>query len=74
MVAVRAYYDGHVFVPLGQMTFRVNQQAMVVVDELPLDAKKSCRGIAAKYANPALIEKESAVASLAFSEAENDVH
>ena len=45
----------------------MNWPAMVVVDETPIVAKKSCRGIASKYANPSLIEKESKVASLAFS-------
>lgn len=70
MIAVKAYYDGHVFVPLGKMQFKVNQQAMIVVDEQPAVAKKSCRGIASKYANPALIEKEADVASMTFAEAE----
>ncbi len=71
MVAVKAYYDGHAFVPLEKRLFKNQQPAIIVVDEeKPAAEKKSCRGIASRYANPALIEQEAAVASMAFSGAE----
>ena len=39
-------------------------------EEKPATEKKSCRGIASQYANPALVEQENEVASMAFSGAE----
>lgn len=71
MIAVKAYYDGHAFVPLEKRLFKNMQSAIIVVDEeKPATEKKSCRGIASQYANPALIEQESEIASMAFSGAE----
>ena len=68
MIAVKAYYNGRAFIPLERRSFLKNQQAVIVIDdsELPV-SNKTCRGIAAKYANPALIEKESQAISEAFS-------
>ena len=71
MIAIKAYYDGHAFIPLEKKLFKNRQSAIIVVDEeKTVTEKKSCRGIASQYANPALIEQESEVASMAFSEAE----
>ena len=68
MIAIKAYYDGHAFVPLEKRLFKNKQAAIIVVsEENPTTEKKSCRGIASKYANPSLIEQESAVAAMAFS-------
>ena len=71
MLAVKAYYDGKVFVPLGHMNFKLNQQAMIVVEDIPVTGKKSCRGIASKYANPQLIQQEEKIISEAFSGVQN---
>lgn len=67
MIAIKAYYDGNAFVPFENKFFRKNQTALIVVEETE-NLKTTCRGIASKYANPSLIEKESEIASLAFSE------
>ena len=67
MVAIKAYYDGHVFVPLGQVKFKKNQQAMIVVEETPVTTKKSCRGIAEKYAKPELVAQEEDFITETFS-------
>ena len=68
MIALKAYYDGHAFVPLEKRLFKNKQTAIIVVSEdNSIIEKKSCRGIASKYANPSLIEQESAVAATAFS-------
>ncbi|MCR5763573.1 MAG: hypothetical protein K6G00_09360 [Treponema sp.] len=67
MLAVKAYYDGHVFVPLEQMKFKINQQALIVVDEEIAGVKGTCRGIASKYADPALIKRENEFISGAFA-------
>jgi len=68
MIAVRAYFDGNYFIPIGSRKFKRNQEALIVVDEQPdFDKKSSSRGLASEYANPALIPKESEVASEAFS-------
>ena len=48
--------------------FKLRQSAIIVVDETnKSDNKSSCRGIAAAYANPKLIEKESEYISKVFS-------
>lgn len=72
MIAVKAYYNGSAFIPLEKKVFKSGQQAMIVVDDLyPTENKsKSCRGIASEFANPDLIEKESEIASFAFSGAD----
>ncbi len=70
MLAIKAYFDGNVFVPIEQMDFKINQPAMIIIAEPATTEKKSCRGIAAKYANPALIAQEESVAALAFSESD----
>ncbi len=69
MIAVKAYYDGKSFVPLGNIAFKLKQTAIVVVDEEDDSAEKSvsCRGLAANYANPSLIHLEQEVSSSAFS-------
>ncbi len=69
MIAVKAYYDGKSFVPLGNISFKLKQAAIVVVDEENDSVKKSvsCRGLAAGYANPSFIQLEQEVASAAFS-------
>ena len=68
MIAVRAYFDGNYFIPIGSRKFKRNQEALIVVDEQPdFDKKSSSRGLASEYANPALIPKESEIASEAFS-------
>ena len=48
MIAVKAYYDGKSFVPLGNITFKLKQSAIVVVDEENDSDEKSvsCRGLA----------------------------
>ena len=68
MLAVKAIYDGKAFIPLEKHFFKQKQQAIIVVADI--DEKKNvglARGIAAKYANPSLIEKENEIAALAFS-------
>lgn len=67
MLAIKAYYDGHVFVPLGQVKFKMNQQAMIVVEEPPVKIKKTCRGIAEKYAKLERIAQEESVVAETFS-------
>ncbi len=69
MIAVRAYYDGSAFIPLDNRLFKLNQPAMIVVEEAKDDSipQKTCRGIASKYANPDLIKKEASFISEAFS-------
>ncbi|HAZ96369.1 hypothetical protein [uncultured Treponema sp.] len=69
MIAVKAYYDGKSFVPLGNIAFKLKQSAIVVVDEENDSAEKSvsCRGLASRYANPSLINLEQETASAAFS-------
>ena len=68
MIAIRAYYDGHAFIPLEKRFFKDKQAAIIVIDEEKItEQKKSCRGIAAEYANPTLIEQENSVAAVAFS-------
>ncbi|MBQ5472522.1 MAG: DUF104 domain-containing protein [Treponema sp.] len=67
MLAIKAYYDGHVFVPLGQVKFKKNQQAMIVVEETPVTTKKTCRGIAEKYAKPELVAQEEEFIAETFS-------
>lgn len=68
MIALKAYYDGHAFVPLEKRLFKNRQQAVIVIDEEPVPQKKtSCRRIAAQYANPTLIAQEESVIAMAFS-------
>ena len=69
MIAVKAYYDGKAFVPLEKLSFKFQQQAIIVLDEDKTDAKttKSCKGIASEYANPSLIPQEQIAVSKAFS-------
>ncbi|MCR5621501.1 MAG: hypothetical protein K6G18_06560 [Treponema sp.] len=69
MISVKAYYNGTAFIPLENNSFKLNQQAIIVVEE-PKEVsgpQKTCRGIASKYANPNLVEKEASVISEAFS-------
>ena len=51
MIALKAYYDDQAFIPL----------------EKPVVQKKSCRGLASKYANLSLVEQENSIAEKAFS-------
>lgn len=69
MIAVKAYYDGNAFVPLEKLSFKFQQQAIIVLDEEKTVKKnaKSCKGIASLYANPDLISREEEVAGCAFS-------
>ena len=69
MIAVKAYYDGKSFVPLGNITFKLKQSAIVVVDEENDSDEKSvsCRGLASIYANPSLVHLEQETTSSAFS-------
>lgn len=68
MIAVKAYYDGHAFIPLEKRVFKNRQPAIIVVDEEKVILeKKSCRGIASQYANPTLVEQEDSIAAMAFS-------
>ena len=68
MIAIKAYYDGHAFIPLEKRLFKNKQVAIIIIDEeKSIEKKKSCRGIAAEYANPTLIEQENSVAAMAFS-------
>lgn len=41
MIALKAYYDGHAFVPLEKRLFKNRQQAVIVIDEetVPFDKK-----------------------------------
>ena len=68
MIAVKAYYDGKSFVPLGNISFKLKQSAIVVVNEENDSGEKSvsCRGLAASYANPSLIHLEQETASACF--------
>lgn len=72
MTAVKAYYNGTSFIPLEKRAFRKNQQAMIVIDDFDQisASKKSCRGIAAKYANASLINREQDFAGAAFTASE----
>lgn len=68
MLALQAYYDGNAFIPIERRDFKLRQSAIIVVDEPNKSvSKSSCRGIAAAYANPKLIEKESEYISKVFS-------
>lgn len=68
MIALKAYYDGHSFIPLEKRGFKKRQTAIIVIDdEIPSIPKKSSRGLASEYANPALVEQEESVASMTFS-------
>lgn len=69
MIAVKAYYDGNAFVPLEKLSFKFQQQAIIVLDEEKTvqKKKKSCKGIASLYANPVLISQEEKAAGDAFS-------
>lgn len=69
MIAVKAYYDGNAFVPLERLSFKFQQQAIIVLDEEKTVQKKikSCKGIASLYANPDLISQEEKAAGDAFS-------
>ncbi len=69
MTAIKAYYNGTYFVPLEKRSFRKNQQAVIVLDDFDQTyaSKKSCRGIASKFANVSLIDREQEFASAAFS-------
>ena len=69
MVAVKAYYDGRALIPFDKINIKLNQQAIIVIEDnikSPV-LKKSAKGIASKYANPALIAKEESAISQAFS-------
>lgn len=71
MIALKAYYDGHSFIPFEKRSFKNKQTAIIIIDEETLPTiKKSCRGLAAEYANPTLIEHEESVAAMAFSGAD----
>ena len=68
MIALKAYYDGHSFIPLEKKVFKPRQTAIIVIDEeMPVSKKKNCRGLASEYANLKLVEKEADIASMAFS-------
>lgn len=67
MIAVRAYFDGKAFVPVDIRKFRRNQEALIVVESPDEKSSKTCRGLAAAYANPALISKEESIIAEAFS-------
>ena len=69
MIAIKAYYDGHAFIPFEKRLFKNKQVAIIIIDEeKSTEKKKSCRGIALEYANPALIEQENSIAAMAFKE------
>lgn len=69
MTTVKAYYDGNAFVPMEKVSFKIQQTATIVLDDEESDSKaaKSCKGIAASYANPRLIPLEESAIGDAFS-------
>ncbi|MCR5124248.1 MAG: hypothetical protein K6B43_03530 [Treponema sp.] len=68
MIALKAYYDGHSFIPFEKRIFKNRQTAIIVIDDENAPNKKnSSRGLASEYANPALIEQEEKIAAMAFS-------
>lgn len=68
MVAIKAYYDGKYFVPLDERKFRLQQTAIIVVEDDVLSEKtSSCRGLASDYAKPELIQFEEELIATTFS-------
>ena len=64
MVAIQGYYDGTAIRPLEKLTAKPNQRVIItIMDEFWEPAgetgKKGMRGALARYADPALAEKES---------------
>lgn len=60
---------GLTYFTLGGWRKKENRKRIIDEETLPT-IKKSCRGLAAEYANPALIEHEESVAAMAFSGAD----
>lgn len=63
MLAIQGYFDGTAIIPLEKITARPNQRVIITVtDEFfepaATEGKKRMRGILARYADPALAEKE----------------
>ena len=67
MLAVQGYFDGAVIQPLERISVKPNQRVIItIMDEMdefvnPPEKpaqKKGMRGILARYANPALAERE----------------
>ena len=69
MITVKAYYNGRAFIPFENKNFKRNQQAMIIIEDSDqkTQLKTSWRGIAAKYANTSLINKEKEIMEQAFS-------
>lgn len=73
MLAVQGYYDGIAIKPLEKVIARPNQKVIITimddfVEPEKLGEKPGMRGVLAKYANPALAEKESGAWQRAMEE------
>ena len=78
MLAVQGYYDGVAIKPLEELLMKPNQRVIITimddfVEPIREENVKGMRGALAKYANPALIERESEAWQQAMEEKHGNI-